>query len=157
MRKLLLILVVAAGMLFAVARLSGRPSQTAQSPAGKKRIIYPPEFRPNMNFSPGVQVGRALYVAGQVGNDLKTGKIAPTFEGEVRQTLDNVGVILKAAGMDYANVVNVNVYLTDISKFDEMNKVYREYFKADRPARATVQVAKLVGTAQIEIAAIAHE
>ncbi len=122
-----------------------------------KRIIYPPEFGRDMPFSPGVRVGGQLYVAGQVGRDLKTGKIAATFEGEVRQTLDNIGVILKAAGMDYANVVNVNVYLTDISKFDEMNKVYREYFKADRPARATVQVAKLVGTAQIEIAAIAHE
>ena len=130
--------------------------QQSTSPA-PKRIIYPPEFRANMPFSPGVKVGRALYVAGQTGTDLKTGQLASTFEGEVRHTLDNIGVILKAGGMDFSNVVNVNVYLTDISKFDEMNKVYREYFKADRPARATVQVAKLVGAAQIEIACVAHE
>lgn len=149
MRKATLIVIGTILVVFSIAQ--------TQEPARKKRIIYPPEFRKDMPFSPGVQVGRALYVAGQVGNDLKTGKLAPTFEAEVRQTLDNVGVILKAAGMDYANVVNVNVYLTDITKFDEMNKVYREYFKSDRPARATVQISKLVGAAQIEIAAIAHE
>ena len=150
MRKLFLpVLVVVVLVVFAA---TGQ-----QSPPAKKRIIYPPEFRANMPFSPGVQIGRSLYVAGQVGNDLKTGQLASTFEGEVRQTLDNIGVVLKAAGMDYANVVNVNVYLTDISKFDEMNKVYREYFKADRPARATVQISKLVGAAQIEIACVAHE
>lgn len=143
-----LLLAVAALLIAGIAFSQAKP---------KKRIIYPPEFRPNMPFSPGVLAGGTLYVAGQVGQDLKSGKIADSFEGEVRQTLDNIGVILKAAGMDYSNVVNVNVYLTDISKFPDMNKVYTEYFKSDRPARATVQVARLVGTAQIEISVVAQE
>ncbi len=123
----------------------------------RKQIIYPPDFRPNMPFSPGVRVGGILFVAGQTGSDLKTGKLADSFEGEVRTSLDNIGVVLKAAGMDFPNVVNVTVYLTDMSKFPDMNKVYTEYFKADRPARATVGVAKLVGTAQVEISVIAHQ
>lgn len=143
-------------ILLALAALLIAGVAASQTKA-KKRIIYPPEFRQNMPFSPGVLAGGTLYVAGQVGQDLKTGKMADTFEGEVRQTLDNIGIVLKAAGMDYSNVVNVNVYLTDISKWPDMNKIYTEYFKADRPARATVQVAKLVGTAQIEISAVARE
>lgn len=123
----------------------------------RKQIIYPPDFRPDMPFSPGVRVGGILFVAGQTGSNLKTGKLADSFEGEVRTALDNIGLILKAAGMDFPNVVSVTVYLTDMSKFADMNKVYTEYFKADRPARATVGVAKLVGTAQVEISVIAHQ
>ena len=149
MRKTFLFVLVAAVLVTAVAPTQGQKS--------KKRIISPPEFPQNRPFSPGVLADGTLYVAGQVGREPKTGKMADTFEGEVRQTLDNIGLILKAAGMDYSDVVNVNVYLTDIGKFDEMNKVYTEYFKADRPARATVQVARLVGTAQVEISAIAHK
>ena len=123
----------------------------------KKRTIRPPGFRQNLPFSPGVLVDGTLYVAGQVGRDLKTGRLADTFEGQVRQTLDNVGGILKAAGMDYGDVVSVNVYLTDISRFSPMNRVYTEYFKTEPPARATVQVAGLVGAAQIEISAVARK
>lgn len=124
---------------------------------GQKQIIYPPEFRADAPFSPGVRVAGMLFVAGQLGTDLKTGRLADTFEGEVRQSLDNIGVILKAAGMDYANVVSVTVYVTDLTKFADLNKVYTEYFKANRPARATVQVAGLVSGAHVEISVIAHE
>lgn len=147
MRKLLLL--VLAGLLIAGAAVSQTKS--------KKRIIQPPDFPTGRPFSPGVLVDGTLYVAGQVGRDLKTNQMPESFEGQTRQTLDNVGKILKAGGMDFPDVVNVNVYLTDIGKFDEMNKIYVEYFKTDRPARATVQVAKLGGTAQIEISAVAHK
>lgn len=143
-------------LLFAFAALLIAGVATSQTKS-KKRIIQPPDFPTGRPFSPGVLVDGMLYVAGQVGRDPKSGQMPESFEGQTRQTLDNVGKILKAAGMDYSDVVNVNVYLTDIGKFDEMNKIYVEYFKTDRPARATVQVAKLGGTAQIEISAIAHK
>ena len=123
----------------------------------QKKIIYPPEFRPNAPFSPGVLVDGTLYVAGQTGTDLKTNKLPDTFQAEVRNTLDRIGIILKAAGMDYSDAVNVIVYLTDISLFPQMNEVYTTYFKANRPARATVQVAGLVGGAKIEISVTAHK
>jgi 2-iminobutanoate/2-iminopropanoate deaminase len=123
----------------------------------EKKIIYPPEFRPNAPFSPGVLVDGTLYVAGQIGNDLKTGKIPEDFADEVRATLDRIGIILRAAGMDYPDVVSVNVYLTDIKLFQQMNEVYTTYFKKDRPARTTVGIPALAAPgARIEITVTAR-
>jgi reactive intermediate/imine deaminase len=116
-----------------------------------KKLIHPKEFPQGRPFSPGIVVGNTLYVAGQVGQDLKTGKIPEDFAAEVRQTLDNIGLVLKEAGYSFDDAVTVHVYLTDIGLFPQMNAVYTTYFKEPRPARTTVGVAKLVGTARIEI------
>lgn len=125
--------------------------------AADKKIIYPDDFRPNMPFSPGVLVGDTLYCAGQTGGDLKTGEYPADFEAEVHQTFKRIGIILKAAGMDYENAVDVKVYLTDIADFPKMNGVYTQYFKKDRPARTTVAIASLVGKARIEITVTARK
>ena len=98
-----------------------------------------------------------LYVAGQTGNDLKSGQRPESFEDEVKVCLDNVGIILKAAGMDFKDAVTVSVYLTDMELFPRMNSVYTTYFKEPRPARTTVGVAKLVGTSRIEITVTARK
>lgn len=125
--------------------------------AADKKIIYPPEFRPNMPFSPGVLAGDTLYCAGQTGSDLKTGEYPEKFEQEVQQTFRRIGIILKAAGYDYSDAVDVKVYLVDIALFPEMNSVYTQYFKKDRPARTTVAIAGLVGKARIEITVTARK
>lgn len=125
--------------------------------AAEKKIVYPPEFREGMPFSPGVQVGDTLYCAGQTGSDLKTGQYPADFEQEVHQTFNRIGIILKAAGFDFSDAVDVKVYLTDISLFQEMNSVYTQYFEKDRPARTTVAVASLVGKARIEITVTARK
>lgn len=122
-----------------------------------KKIIYPPEFRPDMPFSPGVLVGDTLYCAGQTGADLKTNEYPECFEEEVHQTFKRIGIILKAANFDFSDVVEVTVYLTDMSLFPRMNAVYTQYFKKDRPARTTVGVASLVGKARIEITVVARK
>jgi 2-iminobutanoate/2-iminopropanoate deaminase len=88
---------------------------------------------------------------------LKTGKVPEEFEAEVRNALDSVGLILKAANMDYSDAVAVQVYLTDMELFPRMNAIYTTYFKDPRPARTTVGVAKLVGTSRIEITVTAHK
>jgi 2-iminobutanoate/2-iminopropanoate deaminase len=119
--------------------------------SGAKKLIHPKEFPKGRPFSPGLLVGNTLYVAGQVGQDLKTGKIPEDFKAEVRQTLDNIAIVLKEAGYSYDDAVSVNVYLTDIGLFQQMNEVYITYFKEPRPVRTTVGVSKLVGTARIEI------
>lgn len=124
--------------------------------AGKK-LIHPKEFPKGRPFSPGILVGGTLYVAGQVGQDLKTGKIPENFEAEVRQTFDNIGLILKEGGMSFDDVVAVNVYLTDIELFQRMNAVYITYFKEPRPVRTTVGVTKLAGPAHIEITVTAQK
>jgi reactive intermediate/imine deaminase len=123
----------------------------------QKKAVHPKEFPTGRPFSPGILVGGTLYVAGQTGQDLKTGQIPQEFEAEVRQTLDNIGLVLKEAGMGFQDAVAVQVYLTDMSLFPRMNAVYTTYFKEPRPARTTVGIAKLVGTARIEITVTAHK
>src|SRR5947209_16155514 len=125
--------------------------------AAEKKIIQPKEFAPGGPFNPGVLVDGTLYVSGQIGRDLKTQKVPEDFEAEVRQVLDNIGIILREAKMNYADVFSVQVYLTDMELFARMNAVYTTYFKADRPSRTTVGVAKLAAPgARIEITATAR-
>ena len=79
------------------------------------------------------------------------------FEAEVKQSLDNIGAVLKEAGMTPADIVSIQVYLTDGALFDRMNTVYKAYFKDPKPARTTVVVAKLVGWGHVEITATARK
>src|SRR5690349_12134994 len=137
--------------LFATALLAALPL------AAEKKIIQPKEFAPGGPFNPAVLADGTLYVSGQIGRDLKTQKVPADFDAEVRQALDNIGIILREAQMSYADVVSVQVYLTDMSLFQRMNNIYTTYFKTDRPARTTLGVAKLaVPDAHIEITVTAH-
>jgi len=123
----------------------------------EKKIIQPKEFAPGGPFNPAVLVDGTLYVSGQIGRDLKTQKVPADFEAEVRQVLDNIGIILREAKMTYADVVSVQVYLTNMDLFPKMNAIYTTYFKADRPSRTTVGVVKLAAPeARIEITVTAR-
>jgi 2-iminobutanoate/2-iminopropanoate deaminase len=125
--------------------------------AGEKKVIQPKEFATGRPFSPGILADGTLYAAGQTGVDLKTGQRPEEFEAEVKTCLDNIGLILKEAKMDFSDVVTVQVYLTDMELFPRMNAVYTTYFKEPRPARTTVGVAKLVGTSRLEITVTARK
>ena len=129
--------------------------------AADKKAIVPKEFvsaaGPALPYTPGILIDGTLYAAGQTGRDLKTGKIPDDFETEVKTCLNNIGLVLKAAGMSFDNAVAVQVYLTDMELFPRMNAVYATYFKEPRPARTTVGVAKLVGPAHIEVTVTAHK
>jgi 2-iminobutanoate/2-iminopropanoate deaminase len=115
-----------------------------------KKIILSLGAKPGGNYSQGILINGTLYISGQGGEDT-TGKIPGDFDTEVRQCLDNIGTVLKAAGMSPADVVSVQVYLTDVDKFERMNAVYTSYFKEPRPTRTPVVVARLVGPGNIEI------
>jgi len=117
--------------------------------AAEERIIFPPEFREGMPFSAGVMVRNTLYCAGQTGSDLETGEYPAKFDQEVHQTFKHIGIILNAAGYDCSDMVDVKVYLTEISLFQRMNSVYTQDFEKDRPARTTA-FASLVGKVRIE-------
>ena len=121
-----------------------------------KRIVAPPGAKPGGNYSQGILTDGTLYISGQGGEDA-AGKIPPDFDAEVKQSLDNIGAILKTADMSPADVVSVQVYLTDAAKFPRMNAVYTSYFKDPRPTRTTVVVAKLVGPGNIEITVTARK
>ncbi|MBL8231733.1 MAG: RidA family protein [Bryobacterales bacterium] len=119
--------------------------------AADKKVVAPPgPAGPARPFSPALLVGDTLYVSGMVGRDA-SGKRPESFEDEVKATLDAIGEHLKAGGASFADAVSVQVYLTDMSLFDRMNKVYIPYFPEPRPTRTTVGVAKLVGDYRIEI------
>jgi reactive intermediate/imine deaminase len=129
----------------------------ATAASAARRVIHPKEFPAGRPFSPGLLVDGTLYVSGQVGQDLKTGAIPPEFEAEMRQCLDNIGLILKEGGMGFEDVISVQVYLTDIGLFQRMNAVYTTYFKEPRPTRTTVGVAGLAGPAKVEITVTARK
>ena len=119
--------------------------------AAPKKVVHPKEFPKGRPFSPGIMVGDTLYVAGQTGQDLKTGQYPDDFEAEVKQTLENIQLVLKEAGMTFDNSVAVVVHLTDMELFQRMNAVYVTYMKEPRPVRTTVGVTKLAGKARVEI------
>jgi len=104
-------------------------------------------------YSPGIDAGEYIYVAGQ-GAEAPDGKMPATFEEQVRQTLENVKAVVQAAGLTMEHVVYTQVYLEDIRNFDRMNRIYAQYFPKTPPARATLGVAKLAGT-PVEINAVA--
>jgi 2-iminobutanoate/2-iminopropanoate deaminase len=127
--------------------------------AAEKKVISPAEFGAGSpNFSPAILVDGTLYVSGQIGQDLKTKQVPADFESEVKTVLGNIGIVLKAAGMTYKDVVSVQVYLTDMDLFARMNAVYTTYFAEPRPARTTVGVTKLAApTARIEVTVTAKK
>jgi 2-iminobutanoate/2-iminopropanoate deaminase len=123
-----------------------------------KKIVTPKDFPAGRPYSAGLLAEDTLYLSGQIGADFKTQKVPENFDDEIRQCLDNVGSILEAGGMDFSDVVAVQVYLTDIDLFPRMNAVYTQVFKEPRPTRTTVGVAKLAGVgARVEITVTARK
>jgi 2-iminobutanoate/2-iminopropanoate deaminase len=99
--------------------------------------------------------GNIQFISGQLGIDTATGKLKATVEEQADQALINLGAILKAAGMDYSNVVKTTVYLSEMSDFPSVNKIYENYFPENPPARACVAVKTLPLNALYEVDAIA--
>jgi len=126
----------------------------AQAAAAAKIVVTPAGQNPNPNLSAGIRVGDMLYASGQLGMS----RSAPdtTIEGQTKLALENTKTVLEAGGTSMANVVKCTVFLTRQSDFQAMNRVYREYFPKDPPARSTVVVAALVSNgALVEIECMA--
>jgi 2-iminobutanoate/2-iminopropanoate deaminase len=103
-------------------------------------------------FSPVVEANGFVFLAGQVGDVPGTpGPVPGGFDAEARQMFENVGRLLRAVGLDYADVVRTTVYLRDMGDFAAMNQLYREYFSSAPPVRATIGVASLAADYRIEI------
>jgi 2-iminobutanoate/2-iminopropanoate deaminase len=128
-------------------------SMVAVPNGGERVVIHPSDWIKSPNpYSYGIRSGDTLFLAGLIS---RNGKDNTVIDGDMatqtKTVLDNAGQILKAAGMSFDNVVSSRVYITDQSKFQEMNKVYQTYFPTAPPARATV-VAPLMGAQyQVEI------
>lgn len=108
-------------------------------------------------YSQAIVAGDFVFVSGQIPIDPKTGQLLSGSVGEeTRQSIKNIAAILETAGASLAQVVKTTVYLKDMNDFEAMNSVYAEFFAELKPARATVQVAKLPKDVRVEIDAIAH-
>jgi 2-iminobutanoate/2-iminopropanoate deaminase len=107
-------------------------------------------------FSQVVEANGFVFLAGQVGDAPGShGAVPGGIEPETRAMLDNVGRLLEAVGLSFADVVKCTVYLREFSDFAAMNTVYREYFPNDMPTRATVGVTALAEDYSVEIEVMA--
>jgi 2-iminobutanoate/2-iminopropanoate deaminase len=104
------------------------------------------------SYSQAIQVGKTLYLAGQIGLDPATRQLVPGgLQAEARRALDNCKAVLEAAGFTMADVVQVQVFLADINDYAALNEVYEGYFPPPAPARAAFAVAALPRGARVEV------
>lgn len=122
-----------------------------------RRVITEPDAQSSgLPFSPIVEANGFVFLAGQCGDvSGVAGAVPGGIEAETRQMLDNVGRLLRVAGLDYRDVVQCTVYLRDFADFSAMNAIYREYFPAEPPTRATVGVTGLAADFRVEIVCVA--
>ena len=123
-----------------------------------KTIIQTPKApAPIGPYNQAILVDNTLYASGQIALDPKTMElINRDIEMETTQVMKNLSEVLKAAGMDFADVVKTTIYLYDMGDFATVNEVYGSYFDHKvAPARETVQVATLPKNVRVEISVIA--
>lgn len=107
-------------------------------------------------YSQAVTAGNMVFASGQLGMDPSTGQLVEGGIAEqTRQALNNLRAVIEAAGCTMDNVVSCTVYMKNLDDFSNMNGIYAEYFPANPPSRATVQVARLPKDGLIEISCIA--
>ena len=111
-------------------------------------------FKEGMPFSEGYVAGNTLYVAGQQGPD-SNGKLTGDIAQQTTNAIAAIEKVVKQAGFQMTDIKSVTVYITDLNDVPRMNDVYKKLMPNPRPARATVEVAGLIGGAKIEISAIA--
>jgi reactive intermediate/imine deaminase len=102
-------------------------------------------------FSSAVRVGDILYLSGQIGI-APDGKLPDTIEGQTKQAMDNIGGVLKRAGLTYDDVYKCTAFLADMKDWPAFNSVYVTYFQPDRrPARSAFGANGLALGARLEI------
>ena len=107
-------------------------------------------------YSQAIKVNGMVFCSGQIPIDPSTGQFASEdVTGQTEQVLKNLSAVLEAAGSSLEQVVKTTVFLADMNDFAAMNEVYGKYFSTNKPARATVQAARLPRDARVDIECIA--
>ena len=108
-------------------------------------------------YSQAVRAGSELFCSGQIALDPASGQlVGEDAAAQARQALQNLGAVLQAGGMTYADVVKTTIFLIDMQDFAAVNDAYAASFEGAKPARSTVAVAALPKCARVEIEAIAR-
>ena len=122
------------------------------------RKINVPELGKLKAFSHATRAGGFVFVSGTLGTKAGSFELVPGgAKAETRQTILNIQSILRGAGAELSDVVKVNVFVTDMAKFGEMNEAYLEFFPSDPPARITVGCSALALGAFVEIDCVAYK
>jgi Putative translation initiation inhibitor, yjgF family len=120
----------------------------------KKEIINVPNVKKSDSpFNHIIKAGDILYLTSQLSCDLKTGEIIPGDIGiQTKNALKNIKYLLESANSSLGNVIKVIIYMRNVSDFDKMNQVYRDYFKeGEEPVRITIQAMSPIDGIDIEI------
>jgi len=122
-----------------------------------KTVVYSPEApEPIGPYSQAIQTGNMLFVSGQIAIQQSSGQlITETIVLETEQVMLNLDKVLKAADMDFNNVVKCTIFLKDMNNFPKVNEVYGKYFTENPPARETVEVSRLPKDVNVEVSCIA--
>ncbi|MFN4263554.1 MAG: RidA family protein [Thioalkalivibrionaceae bacterium] len=121
-----------------------------------RKVIHTPEAPAAIGtYSQAVRVGDRVYLSGQIPLDPKTMSMVDGIEAQIDQVLDNLEAVCRAAGASLADIVKLNVFLTDLSHFPLVNEAMNRRFVEPYPARAAIGVAALPKGAAVEMDAIA--
>jgi len=111
--------------------------------------------KPHSPIAQGTKANSFIFTTGQLGRDPKTGKLGSTIEEQVEYALQNVKAVVEAGGGNLSSIIKINAYVTNLDFVSVFNKIFRQYFPNDPPARCCVEVSALPLNAFIVIDAIA--
>lgn len=122
-----------------------------------KEVVYTEKApKPVASYSQAIKCDKLLFVSGQLGVDISTGKLAEGFEEQAKNVFLNIQEIIKSAGYEIEDIVRVTIYLKSPEYFKTMNRVYEEFFKNHKPTRTTVIASPPIEDAFIEVDVIAY-
>lgn len=105
-------------------------------------------------YSQAVRVGNLVFLSGQIPLNPETMELEQGFSAQAHRVFKNLQAVCEAAGGSLANIVKLNIYVTDLANFAELNDIMASYFSAPYPARAAVQVSALPKAALVEMEAV---
>ena len=168
LRKIIAALIVALALMFWMARSAATPSvatanasSVVQGTALKETVngitYHMPYGRPTRPFTPAVQVGDVLYLAGQIGTaaSAQGGVVPGGIQAETRQTMMNIKDVLEKSGSSMDHVFKCTVFMADMKEWDSMNEVYTTFFPNHKPARSALGANGLALNAKVEIECLA--
>ncbi len=128
----------------------------ARQPMNKEVISSPNAPKAIGPYSQAIRIGNMLYLAGQLGIDPATGKFAgDDFAAQAEQALKNQQAVLTQAGFSLTDVVQVQVFVTDLNNYPVFNEIYKTFFQKDYPARAVLEVSRIPADGLIEVMMLA--
>lgn len=107
-------------------------------------------------YSQAVRVGDTVYMSGQIGLDPATMQMVDGIDAQIVRVFENLKAVAEAAGGSLADIVKLNVFLTDLANFAKVNEAMATYFSAPFPARAAVGVKELPRGALVEADAVMY-